>query len=287
MAPPFAVVAQILVNGVMTGGLYALEAMGLMVIYGVLKILNFAHGELILIGAYLTFMFYPISPYLGIVLSIPVLAVIAVAVQKSILTERVMKNENAPLIVTFGLSLILQNTLFVIFTGNAAGVQLGLGSFEVWGVFFPFSTVVATLVAIATLVTIYLYLTRTLSGTMIRAATESPVDAELVGIDVRRVRLLAFILGAVLAGFSGSILIVQYSVTPYSGLVFTLTAFTLITLGGSSIPGLVAGGLILGIAQSVWGTYFPVAYTSAVTFVIFLVVVVVRPSGLFGKGGRS
>ena len=274
-------VAQIIVNGLMIGGIYSLEAMGLLIIYGVLRVLNLAHGEFLLIGAYLTITFFSLNPLLGPAISIMVLLLVGLALQRYLLTDKITGGRpTTPLIITFGISIILQNTYLELFTANPVGISTPFPSLSVLGVYFPLSTLSAFLIAIVSLVGLYFVLNRTFLGMAIRAATKSPDDASMIGIDVRRVKTIAFVLGAVLAGIAGSVLALQYAMTPYTGLTFLMIAFTVIVLGGFSVPGVLAAGFVLGIAESVWGFFLPMEYTNAVIFAIFLIVIIIRPSGL-------
>ena len=280
-------VAQIIVDGLMIGGMYSLEAMGLLIIYGVLRVLNLAHGEFLLIGSYLTIAFFSLNPLLGPAISIMVLLLVGLALQRYLLTDKITGNRpTTPLIITFGISITLQNVYLELFTANPYGISTPFPSLNVLGVYFPVSTLSAFLIAIVSLVVIYFVLNRTFLGMAIRAATKSPDDASLIGIDVRRVKTIAFVLGAVLAAIAGSVMTLQYSVTPYTGLTFLMIAFTVIVLGGFSVPGVLAAGFVLGIAGSVWGFYLPMEYTNAVVFAIFLIVIIIRPSGLVGKEGK-
>lgn len=273
--------SQIIVDGLMIGGMYSLEAMGLLIIYGVLRVLNLAHGEFLLVGSYLTIAFFAVNPILGPAISIMLLLLMGLALQRYLLTDKITRNRpTTSLIITFGISIILQNTYLELFTANPVGISTPFPSLNVLGVYFPVSTLSAFLIAIVSLVGIYLVLNRTFLGMAIRAATRSPDDASLIGIDVRRVKTIAFILGAGLAGIAGSVLALQYAMTPYTGLTFLMIAFTVIVLGGFSVPGVLAAGFVLGVAESVWAFFLPMEYTNAVIFAIFLIVIIIRPSGL-------
>lgn len=276
--------AQTIADGIMLGGMYSLEAVGLVIIFGVLKIINFAHGEFLLIGAYLMVVFFSINPLLGPALAVPVLLLLGFGVQKYILGKRAAWG-GVPLIVTFGISLILQNVFLELFTANTVGVPIGLSSLVLRGIYLPYPLLIVFVCAMITLAGIQLMLSNTFFGTAIRAATTSPEDASLVGIDVLRVRMYAFMLGAALAGFAGSILVLQYPIDPTAGLTYTLIAFTIIVLGGFSITGVVVSGLLIGVVETIWGLFFPISYTDVVIYTIFLIAVVIRPSGLLGGRG--
>lgn len=275
--------AQTIADGILLGGMYSLEAMGLVIIFGVLKIINFAHGEFLLIGAYLMVVSFSINPILGPALAVPALLLLGFGVQKYILAKRA-GFVTVPLIVTFGILLILQNVFLELFTANTVGVVTGLGSLVVRGVYLSYPLLIVFVCAMTTLVGIQLMLSKTYFGTAIRAATTSPEDAYLVGVDVRRIRLYAFMFGAALTGFAGSILVLQYPINPTAGLSYTMIAFTIIVLGGFNVTGVVVSGLLLGVVETLWGFFFPISYTNAVIYIIFLIAVIVRPSGLVGGG---
>jgi branched-chain amino acid transport system permease protein len=267
----------------MVAGVYALAASGLSIIYGVMRILNIAHGEMLLIGAYLTWFLIPVSPLLAMAASIGVLAVAGAGVKKYLIPERIERNPTGPLVVTFGLSIIIQNLLLRVFTANPKGIVLNFSPISLGPVALSVPRVAAFAVALAVLATVYIFLTRTYLGVAIRAASENSSEAAMTGINTDRVKLLAFALGSALAGGAGSLLVLIFSIDPFEGLSYLLVSFTVVILAGFNVPGIVVAALLLSEAETVWSFFLPSIYAKALGYVIFLLVLLVRPSGLMGR----
>jgi branched-chain amino acid transport system permease protein len=286
-----AIVQQLLL-GVLIGGLYGLAAAGLSLVFGVLRVLNVAHGELIMLGGYGAFWLFALSgvdPFAGLAL-VTVAAVIAgLALYWALFRFVVRTHEETriknSLLIGFGLALALHALAVRLWTADEraittayAGAVLKLG-----GLTIPLVRLASLVVAFALIAVLHLLLTRWRWGRAIRATAEDWQAALLTGIDVRRAYLLAFALGTGLAGAAGTLVSVGYSISPSIGLEWTLKALIVIVLAGlGSMFGTFVGGLFLGVAEAASAVIFGGPYREVVGLVIFLAVLVARPQGLFG-----
>jgi len=287
---------QNVVFGVLVGGLYGLAAVGLSLVFGVTKILNVAHGELLMFGGYASFWavtLLGVDPFLSIIPAVIFLAVIGFILYKLLFTRLVKLNESVKiqntLLVGFGLSLILQNIALRLWSADTRGVTTFYSgwAFTLFGVRFPIVRVASLIIALVTLLALELFLRRTYTGKALRATVENWEAATLMGIDTQRLYLLAFVMGAGLAGIAGALVSVGYSIDPAMGLNWTLTSLIVMVLGGlGSIIGTFVGGIVLGVTQSATGFFLSQTYREVVGLVLFLLVLVLRPQGLFGAKER-
>ena len=285
--------AQNLVYGILVGGLYGLAAVGLSLVFGVTKFLNVAHGELLMLGGYAGLWFFSkgVDPFL----SLPAVAVCLVLFGLFLywlLFYRMVKLTESDkikntLLVGFGVSLILQNLARLFFTADDRGITTsyaGQALFTILGVRFPIVRVAGFTVALICLVALHLFLRRTYLGKAIRATVQDWEAATVMGINIQRVYLLAFVIGAGLAGVAGALVAVGWSIQPTMGLDWTLIALVVMVLGGlGSILGTFVGGLVLGVTQSLTNIWPGGEYREIVALLLFLVVLVLRPQGLFGS----
>ena len=286
------ILSQQLILGFMIGGLYGLAAAGLSLIFGVLKVLNVAHGELIMFGgygAYWLFTLGGVDPFASLALGVPS-AVVAGLVLYWVLFRFVVRAQEDTriknsLLIGFGLALALDTLAVKLWTADERGITPPYGgtALIVGNLAIPLVRLASLAVAFALIAALHLLLTRWRWGRAIRATAEDWQAALLTGIDVRRAYLLAFALGTGLAGAAGTLVSVGYSVSPSIGLGWTLKALIVVVLAGlGSIFGTFVGGLFLGIAEAASASAFGGPYREVVGLVIFLVVLVVRPQGLFG-----
>ena len=286
-------VAQNLVFGLFVGSMYGVAAVGLALVFGVLKVLNVAHGELLMIGGYVTFWLFTllgIDPFLSLLITIPALFLLGVILDRLVIRhvarltgETKIKNS---LLVTFGLSLVLQNIVIQLFTADERSVQMSYSGtgLSVFGIVLPYTRLLTLVIALAAILSLHLFLQRTYAGKAIRATAEDWEAAALVGISIQRVYLLTFGLGAALAGIAGTLASVSYGITPSIGLAWTLQALVVIVLAGTgSILGAFPVGLFLGAVEALSATFIGPAYRELVGLVIFLLVLLLRPQGLFGR----
>lgn len=288
------ILLQNAVFGVLVGGLYGLGAVGLTLVFGVLRMLNVAHGELIMLGGYTAFWLFSlfgVDPFVSIVAAGPLLFAIGAVLYRLLFSpliyfpeEQKIKNS---ILIGFGLGLALQ-TLATLWweaddravTPAYAGQVVSLG-----GVVVPLARLAALVLAFAVLGGLHLFLTRTRMGTAIRATAQDETGAMLVGIPIARVFLAAFALGSALAGIGGTLVTVSDAINPTIGLHWTLKALIVVVLGGmGNTLGTFIAGVFLGVAESTSGFLLGNAYREVVGLVLFLVVLSVRPQGLFARG---
>lgn len=284
--------ANIVAVGVLLGGIYALVSVGLNLIFGVIRVVNFAQGEFVMLGMYGTFAAYAalgLDPFLAPFIVVPGLFVLGAVVQR-IIIQPLRAEPSMQIFATFGLLLLLQNLVLAATRGAAYSVpsptaQLGItiGPLQV-GVVRLLALAAAAAVAVA----LGLFLRRTLLGKAIRAVAQDRNAALLMGVNVERVYMLTFGLGTALAGLAGCLLAPIYTLSPQIGTNFILPAFAVVVLGGlGSVAGAFVGGLIVGMTEALAGYYLDPALKHAVLFAVFILVLLVRPSGLFGHVGAE
>jgi branched-chain amino acid transport system permease protein len=287
------ILAQQIVLGILIGGLYGLAATGLSLVFGVMKVLNVAHGELIMLGGYATFWLVTLSgvdPFVGLLFTVPVALVAGVMLYAGLFAfvvradeERRVKNS---LLIGFGVALALQALAVKLWTADERSITTPYAGsvITVGPIAIPLVRLGSLVLAFALTMGLELLLERWRWGKAIRATAEDWQAALLSGIDVRRAYLLAFALGTGLAGAAGALVAVGYSISPSIGLEWTLKALIVVVLAGlGSMIGTFVGGIVLGVAEALSAALVGGAYREVVGLVIFFVVLVVRPQGLFGK----
>ncbi len=286
---------QTLVYGVLVGALYGLAAVGLSLVFGVTDFLNIAHGEFLMLGGYASFWLFHllgVDPFASIPLSIIFLLLFGFVVYRVLFVRMVKlptedKIRNT-LLVGFGLGLILQNVAQRLWTADIRSITPAyVGEvFEVAGVRFPIVRMAGLVISFVSLIGLQLFLRRTYTGKAIRATVEDWEAATLMGINVYRVYLLSFVMGAALAGMAGTLVGVGYSLEPTMGMHWTLTALIVMVLGGfGSITGTFVGGIVLGATESVASVFIGSNYRQVVGLVIFILVLLVRQSLLTPREG--
>ncbi|HEV8472449.1 MAG TPA: branched-chain amino acid ABC transporter permease [Methylomirabilota bacterium] len=287
------ILAQQLLLGLLIGGLYGLAAAGLSLVFGVLKVLNVAHGELIMLGGYGTFWLVAltgIDPFVSLAVVLPV-SLLAGAGLYAVLFGFVVRADEETrvknsLLIGFGLALALHALAVQAWTADERSVTTPYGGavLTVGGLAIPLVRLLSLAVAMALIGALHVLLTRWRWGKAIRATAEDWQAALLTGIDVRRAYLLAFALGTALAGAAGTLVTVAYSVSPSIGLEWTLKALIVVVLAGlGSMLGTFVGGLVLGVAEAASAAAFGGPYREVIGLVIFVLVLVLRPRGLFGR----
>ncbi|MDR7480968.1 MAG: branched-chain amino acid ABC transporter permease [Armatimonadota bacterium] len=278
---------QSLVNGILLGGIYALVGVGLTLIYGVLRVVNIAHGQFLMVGMYITFWLatlFRVDPYLSLLICLPATFLLGVTLFY-VLIRPVEADPGNQVLVTLGIGFTLSNIALLAFTANYRNVQtaystmvLRLGDLSVNVAF-----AVAFGIAVALSAALYQLFMRTDLGRSIRATVQDREAAMLMGVDVPRMALLTFGLGTALAGAAGSLLAPVYYIFPEVGAPFTAKAFVIVVLGGmGSAIGAALGGLTLGVVESLSAVYISTGYKDAIGLVAFLLVLLLRPSGLVG-----
>jgi branched-chain amino acid transport system permease protein len=282
----------VLVFGILLGGIYGLVSIGLNLIFGVVRIVNFAQGELVMFGmygSYFAYTYWGLNPYLSVFIVAPAVGLIGMAIQRLVI-QPLTDEPNMQIFATFGLLMFFQNLMLAVSRGEAysVGGTVGATVLEIGDMKLSLVRVV-TLVAV-TLITIglHLFLARTMTGKSIRAVTQDKRAARAMGINVEKTFLITFGIGAALAGMAGAMLTPIYSITPAVGGNFILAAFAVVVLGGlGSVWGAYIGGLIVGVVEALAGYYIDPVLRSAVWFIIFLIVLIVRPAGLLGQVGAE
>jgi branched-chain amino acid transport system permease protein len=287
------ILLQQLVLGLLLGGLYGLAAAGLSLIFGVLKVLNVAHGELIMVGGYVAFWLFALlglDPFVSLLLVIPLSAALGLGLYGAVFGFVVRLDEETriknSLLVGFGLALTLHALAVRLWTADERSITTAYGgqAIVVGGLVLPLARLLSLGVALALIALTHLFLSRARWGQAIRATAEDWEAASLLGIDVRRAYLLAFAIGTGLAGAAGSLVSVGHSISPAIGLEWTLKALIVIVLAGlGSAFGTFVGGLVLGLAEAASATAFGGPYREVVGLLLFFCVLIARPQGLFGR----
>ncbi|HET9911862.1 MAG TPA: branched-chain amino acid ABC transporter permease [Anaerolineales bacterium] len=285
--------AQTLVFGLFVGSIYGIAAMGLALVFGVLKMLNIAHGELLMLGGYATFWAFRtfgIDPFVSLAISIPLLFAVGLVLDRTIyhrivrlLGEEKIKNS---LLVSFGLTLVIQNLAVWLFTADERTVQVAYAGpgVNLLGVSLPYTRLVSLVIALIATLALSYFLHRTYPGKAILGTAEDFEAAELAGINIHRVYMLTFALGASLAAVAGTLVTVVYGISPSIGIIWTLKALIVIVLAGTgSILGAFPAGILLGVVEAVSGAFIGSTYREVIGLVIFILVLILRPQGLFAR----
>jgi branched-chain amino acid transport system permease protein len=282
--------SQSIVSGILTGSLYAMIGVGLTVIFGVMRIINMAHGDMVMFGmygAFLSIAFLKIDPFLSIVIWIPLAFFVGVFIYRFLLKNIVPAGELNTLLYTAGLSLFIANFVLLVATGDYRTIKLkyAIMPLRPFGIAVPIPLAIAFGMAILITIALYWFLVRTDTGRAIRATSQEPEAAALMGVNVDRMAIITFALGTALACGAGVLLAPSLYLYPTVGEILVAKCFVIVVLGGlGSVPGAIAGGLLLGVVESLGAVYISVPYKDAIGFVIFLLVLLFRPSGLFGVG---
>jgi branched-chain amino acid transport system permease protein len=281
---------QSIVSGILTGSLYAMIGVGLTVIFGVMRIINMAHGDMVMLGMYGSFLaltYLKIDPFLSIIIWIPIAFLIGVFIYRFLLKNIVPAGELNTLLYTAGLSLFIANLVLLTVTGDYRTIKLkyAIMPLRPFGIAVPIPLAIAFGMAILITIALYWFLVRTDTGRAIRATSQEPEAAALMGVNVDRMAIITFALGTALACGAGVLLAPSLYLYPTVGEILVAKCFVIVVLGGlGSVPGAIAGGLLLGVAESLGAVYVSVAYKDAIGLVMFLLVLLFRPSGLFGVG---
>jgi branched-chain amino acid transport system permease protein len=290
--------AQYVVTGLLVGGVYALMSIGLALIFGIMRVVNFAQGDFMMLGMYLTFYYavaLGIDPLLGALLSIPPFFVLGLLVHRAFLARVTgggdpNREMDAQLILTLGLSLVITNATTMILSPMPRSINAPYASraFEVGPLLLNQARSYAFATALLLAGAVYVFLTRTDLGKALRAAADDPEAAGYQGIDVRTMHGVAFGLGIALVAAAGGLLATSHPIEPTVAVNFIVLMFVAVVLGGlGSIPGAFVGGLVIGLVQSLTLLLLPLQLQNVGVFVAFLIVLYVRPQGLFGRRARS
>jgi len=286
--PDSAIIIPSVLNGLTTGGLYALVALGLTLIYGVLHIINFAHGALLMLGLYAVYFLnvqFGIDPYVALLIVPPAMFALGYALQRGIIGRASHGRDENILLVTLGLSIIIENLSLYFFRSDTRTVDTpySFDVVEIFGAFLPYPKVVAFIGALVTAALLWLLMSRTDLGRAIRALAKERKGSQLVGINADHVFAMSFGLGVACLGVAACLLLPSYYVNPQVGGGFVLIAFTIVVLGGmGSFVGALIGGLIIGVVEALGGLFLGESLGQIGIFLIFFLVLIFRPNGLFG-----
>lgn len=288
---------ELLTSGLITGGIYALVALGLNLQYGLMRILNIAHGEFLMVGAYLTWMMQVslgISPLLMVPLSFAILMAAGLVIHWLCFRRLTATSPNLDifeargLMVAFGLMFLVQNLVSWLWGGDLRGYDFLTEPVKFGGAQFAANKLLVFFLALAFAIAMIVLLRVTLLGKGVRALMQSPVGAQLVGINTRVLHPLMFGIGLGLSGVAGALLSMAYTISPSMGEPYTVTALIVITLGGfGSMGGALAGGLLLGVVEAIGMHYTNPSLKALLSYSVFIAVLLLRPEGLFARKSRK
>lgn len=281
--------AQDIVDGLLQGGMFALVALGLSLVFGVLRLVNLAHGSLLIAGGYLAYEFQRtigLDPLLSLFLVMPLMFAIAYPIQRFLLTGLMQRSGDTPLVATFSLALIIEGALQQAFSANAVALQARYASsgVDVAGLHMQTVLVIAFGLAVALVALLHLVLTRTRLGIMVRAASSDPATAATMGLNVGRLYAATFAVAAALAAIGGVMIGLATSLTPTEDLGWLVKGFAVVVLGGiGSVRGMLGAALALGVIQAVGVREFGSGYSDVIIYGAFFVILALRPYGLGGR----
>ena len=278
-----------IVMGCLLGGLYTLIALGLSLVFGVMKLINVAHGDLVIFGSYFAYSLLTIlgvDPILSLVAGMPVLFAMGFGIQRFLLSRAFKISLEAPLIIAFGISIILENIFQILWSPLSRGLttSYALNFFGLGPVNIPLVHLLNFVLALLVMVILNQFMKRTYLGRAINAAAQERRASLLMGINNERIFGFAFAIAMAIAALSGVCLGLTFPFTPVSGVPFLIIAFGVVVLGGlGSIPGTFIGGIILGLAQTLGGYFFGTTAQMLVAYIIVLIILTVRPQGILGR----
>jgi branched-chain amino acid transport system permease protein len=280
---------QSLLSGVLIGGAYALIGVGLTIIFGVMRIINFAHGDLVMLGMYASYFLFTlgnVDPFVSIVFVFPLLFLFGAFLQKTVINKVLNALPQNQILLTIGIGLILSNTMMLLFTSDyrIISTTYSSGSFRLGEISVSTPLLLSFAITAAITAVLYWFLLKTNTGQAIRATAQDRDAAQLMGVNVKRMSILATGIGAGLAAVAGSLISPTYYIFPQVGQPFTLKAFVIVVLGGmGSVMGATVGGVLIGATESLAGAYISSGLKDLVVYVLFLLILLFKPAGLFGK----
>ena len=280
-----------IINGLLLGGLYGIIGIGMSMIFGIVRLVNLAHGDLVILASYLslvTMRFFPVNPLFTLIIVIPVMCLIGFVIQYYLFNRTLGKGMNPPLLIAFGLSIILQNVLLLVFTPDARTLftsisvkTLPLGSF----LSLPMVYLVDFIVSLIAITLLSRFFNRTYMGKAIRAASDDEGAAQLVGINTKTIYAVAMAIATGTAAVAGVLVGMTFTFYPHTGPEYLIIAFGVVVVGGlGSLLGTFIGGLILGLAQILGAHFLGPGFQLLIGYLILLIVMTFKPTGLFAKG---
>lgn len=280
---------QTVAGGILTGGVYAMVGIGMSLIFGVMRVVNFAHGEFLAVGmygTYILFRVFGIDPYLSLFLVLPAGMLLGAVVERLFLAPIAKAPEHSAILMTVGVGLILSNVLLFLFGAHPQTIftSYSTATVHLGGITLSVPLLISFGLTMLAILGLYALLMRTDLGRGIRATAQNPDAAELQGVNTEFIRVVVFGIGTTLAMMAGVLLLPVLYVFPTVGSIFTLKAFVVTVLGGmGSVLGAIGGGLLLGVVESLGAAYGATGYRDALGLIAFLLVLLIRPAGLFGK----
>jgi branched-chain amino acid transport system permease protein len=284
---------QYLINGLIIGGAYALIGIGLTLVLGIMNVVNFAHGEMYMLGAYFLFTFFTkmgVNFYLAMLLAIAAVMLLGFAYERSILKPLRTRSIETVMLSMIGFSLLIQNIAMLIWTPVPEAIKspFPLTSYTLAGLYFLPQRIMVIVVAFLLVILTHLLLKKTKIGKAMRATFQDIEAASLMGIKIDRIYSFTFVLGAGLAAAAGTLLGPIFTVHPYIGNLANAKAFVIVIIGGlGSFPGAITAGLLLGVFESLGAGYISSGYQDAIGFILLILILIYRPTGLYGKVGQT
>ncbi len=284
----FGILFASVLNGITTGAVYALVALGLTLIYGVLHIINFAHGASLMVALYFVYVLkekFGIDPYAALVLLVPAMFVLGYALQRFIINRASHGKDENILLATLGIAIVLENLALLVFQSDTRNIETTytLATANVLGATIAQTKLIAFAGALGVATALLLFMQKSRLGRAIRAVAKEKHGAKLMGIDVEHVYAMSFGIGLACLGAAACFLLPTYYVNPQAGSGFVLVSFTIVVLGGmGSFTGALLGGLLMGIVESLCGLYLGESLGQLGIFLIFIVVLLFKPEGFFG-----
>ncbi|WP_199805074.1 branched-chain amino acid ABC transporter permease [Fictibacillus sp. FJAT-27399] len=284
---------QLLINGVLLGGVYALMAVGLTLIFGVIRIVNFAHGDFVMVGMYMTFFlysFFNMNPYVAIFIVTPCMFLIGWLINFFLIKKVVGKPAVVQIFVTVGLSQMLMSSALMLFNADFLQVPTSYStkSLHMGSLLIGVPQIIAFVISMGVYTLLYYFLHHSYTGKAIRSTAQNRESATLMGVNINKIYMLTFAIGTALTGLCAALLMPMYPVFPTIGLNFVLMTFVVVVMGGlGSIPGALLGGLSIGIIETMSAYVFDPGWKQAIYFGVFIILLVVRPQGFFGQIGAE
>ncbi|WP_273265816.1 branched-chain amino acid ABC transporter permease [Flexistipes sinusarabici] len=280
---------QILINGILKGGLYALMAMGMSLIWGVMNIINIAHGSFIMLGAYTTYWFftlYGMDPFVSILFSMVLIFFLGFFIQKFIINFVIGASLFITLLLAFGIEILINNLALLFWTADVRSVQVSYGgaNIEILGAVIPTVRLFAFLLAVAVSIILFIIMNKTWLGRAIRSTAQDLEAARLNGVNVGKIYSITFGIGTAVAAAAGTLWAVIFPISPTMGGHLTLKSFVVTIIGGlGTMMGPLVGGLSLGIVESLGTNWFGSTFENLISFTILVLVLIFKPNGILGK----
>ena len=279
---------QLLVNGIAFGSIYAMVAVGLTIVFGILEVVNFAQGEFYMLAAYVTFLVYLTQlPYpLAIAIAVATMIVIGLIVERFAIRPLIGRAWQLPILSTLGISIIMQNGAIVLWTPNPRTIIIDTANLNIhiFGVVIVFQKLMIIFFALALFIGLHYFIQRTKTGKAMRAVSQNKEACRIIGIDVPRISSITFALGAGLSGFGGALVAPVMAIHPVMGILLVLKCFAAVIMGGfGNIKGTICSAFILAIVESFAVAYVSLQYKDVFAFLVMIIILLFRPAGLFGK----